>query len=243
MKTTDIVIPLNADGSGNNNDEIRYCLRSIERNLIGYRYIIVVCSNPPRWLKNVAVVNVSETNRKAITLFNKRIEAAKISDADNIILWSDDQVLLKKVNALDIPTLRVGFTPMSKCLLETNWHKILRNTARVLDDNGKSCWNCESHSPCVFDRKKFISLENLFEREINEEPGIVTGSLYHNYFESIMHDINLFKTTFDSKLCKNSMTKEKIGARMFLGYNNIGFENGVKEFLLESFKYKSKNEV
>ena len=48
----DIIIPLGT-GSKNNNDELRLFLRSIEKNGIGYRKIIVVASEIPNWLQNV----------------------------------------------------------------------------------------------------------------------------------------------------------------------------------------------
>lgn len=182
-------------------------------------------------------------HRKAVALITKRLAGAQSSSADNIVLWSDDQVLMKRVNALDLPVLRVNLKPMSQYAGKGRWHQYLRATATVLESKGKTSFNCESHSPCVLDRERFILLTDIFKKELFTEPGIVTGSLYHNYFGTIMRDMALFKTTFDTKTCINEKTKAQISAKMFLGYNDLGFDGGIKEFLDEKFSNKSKYEV
>ena len=56
----DIIIPLGT-GSKNNDDELRLLLRSIEKNGIGYRKIIVVASKIPSWLQNVVTLQMDDT--------------------------------------------------------------------------------------------------------------------------------------------------------------------------------------
>jgi len=243
MKTTDIVIPLNDDGSGNKNFEIRYALRSIAENLYNYRDIIIVTAKVPHFIKGVTNIKQHDGNNKAITLFDKRMAGAELSNADNIVLWSDDQVLLQETNALSLPTLRRGLELMSDNTENNPWGQILRNTAKLLEWENKTCFDCESHSPNLLNRKKFIELGKIFYDEIHANPGVVTGSLYHNYYLSVMFEMDLFKTTFDGKTCAKKRTTLDFGAKMFLGYDNIGLKNGIEHFLMDKFKYKCKYEV
>ena len=240
--TNDIVIPLSATGSGHDDLELRYALRAIEKNLLNYRDIIIVSDNPPKWLKNVRIIKHPEMHRKAITLFHKWQKAAQNSDADNIILWTDDEVLMRKVNALSIPVLRIGIESMFSYHGKSVWHRCLRQTAGALEDKGKPAFNCESHTPTTINRLKFIELEKIFENELSVEPGVVTASLYHNYYGSVLQDMNIFKATFETKTSVRSEIKAKTEGKMFIGYSDVGFESGVKEFLQERFPDKSKYE-
>ena len=244
MKTTDIIIPLNAGGSFYDDDfELRYALRSISENLTNYRDIIIVCNRPPRWLRNVKIVKQPDWSNKAITLANKRLAGALNSNADNIMWWSDDFILLKPTNSADIPVLRKGFKSLALYNEDNMWNKILRNTARVLKLHGKTTFNCESHTPCLLNRKKFIELTEIFKKELNTEPGLVTPSLYHNYFLSPMQEMDGYKATFESKTDIPYKTNGIMNGKIFLGYNDCGFTSGVKEFLTEKFINKSKYEV
>jgi len=243
MQTNDIVIPLNACGSYHDNLELRYTLRSISESLINYRKIIIVCDRPPGWLRNVQVVKHAELHHKAVTLANKWLAGANYSNADNIVLWSDDQVLLKPINVLGIPILRDGLKQMSDYNMDIPWHEILRNTAKVLKLHGKTAFNCECHTPRLLNRKKFTALLDLFKEEINYGRGIVASSLYFNYFSYPMQDMNLYKASFESKTAVLDMTNGIIGDKIFLGYNDYGFESGINEYLKSRFSHKSKYEV
>ena len=238
--TVDIVIPL-AEKGAHDNLELRYALRSIEKYAHGIRDVIVVGRNVPDWVRNVKIIDsVADSNRKNITLFRKRLAAATKSNADYNLYWCDDYVLLKAMNMMNIPVLR-----NSKNLLDYSgtrvWHQCLKATGEALRKHSKTTMNCESHTPSLNDRGKFIQLAEIFKDERETEPGLTVCGLYHNYFGSRMLEMNKFKATFE-KTVELSEVKEKTKGRIFLGYNDKGFESGVKDFLAEKFPNKSKYE-
>ena len=241
IPTVDIVIPL-AEKGAHNNLELRYALRSIEKYAHGIRDIIVISRNAPAWIRKVKIIDyITDSKRKNITLFRKRLEAAKQSDADYNLYWCDDYILLKTMNVMNIPTLYNG-----KNLLDYSerrvWHQCLKATGETLHRYSKTTMNCESHTPSLNNRKKFIQLADIFNDERETEPGLTVCALYHNYYGSRMLEIGKFKATFEKKV-KVAEVREKAKDKMFLGYNDKGFESGVKGFLAEKFPKKSKYEV
>ena len=167
--TVDIVIPLAEKGSLDNL-ELRYALRSIEKYAHGIRDVIIVGNKTPDWLRNVKIIDsVVDSNRKNITLFRKRLAAAMESDADYNLYWCDDYILLKTMNVMNIPALKNG-----KNLLNYSgrrvWHQCLKASGGALQKHNKSTHNCESHTPSLNDRKRFIQLAEIFKEERETEP-------------------------------------------------------------------------
>ena len=240
-RVTDIVIPLAEKGS-HDNLELRYALRSIEKHARGYRDIIVVGRNVPSWLQNVGIIDsVEDSSRKNITLLRKRLAAAMESDADYNLYWCDDYVLLKTMNVMSIPALR-----NDKDLLDYSggrvWHRCLKAAGEALKAHGKTTFDCESHTPSLNDRKKFIQLAEIFQKERETDPGLTVCALYHNYYGSRMLPMDKIKATFEKTVDFEQVRKEAAG-KLFLGYDDKGFESGVKDFLAEKFPEKSQYEV
>ena len=52
----DLIIPL-GNGSKSDNDELKILLRSLEKNGVGVRDVVVVTEVPPKWLTGVRIVN------------------------------------------------------------------------------------------------------------------------------------------------------------------------------------------
>ncbi len=240
--TVDVVIPLWTENSGYNNLELRLALRSIEKYLSGYQDIIVVTDSPPSWLTNVKIIPHPDNSRKNINLFRKRIAAAEFSDADYNLYCCDDYIFHKPVLAMDIPALTCG-RDMASYTGSQVWHQCLRATAKILKDHNKPSRHCESHSPSLVERKKFLELAKLFEKEREIEPGLVVCGLYHNYYESTMLPIDQFKATFEANAGGANAVAEKCAGSKFLSFNNSGFESGVRSYLESLFPTPSRFEV
>lgn len=239
--TVDVVIPFRAGVSKHDEQELRFALRSIERHLIGYRNIIIVTDSAPNWLQNVELVAMADDSRKNINLFRKRIAAAEFSDADYNLYCCDDYVFLKNIHALKVPALTC-FRDMASYLGNRVWFQCLRATAAALKKHGKSSLHCESHTPSLVDRKKFLELAEIFKSERETEPGVAVCGLYHNYCGTRMLPMDHFKATFESNAGGVDAVAEKCDHRFFLGYNDKGFESGVQEYLNRQFPNLSKYE-
>ncbi len=240
--TVDVVIPLWTEDSGYGNLELRLALRSIEKFLSGYRNIIIVTDSPPAWLKNVKIIPHQDNSRKNINLFRKRIVAARFSDADYNLYCCDDYIFLKPIHAIDIPVLTCG-RDMASYTGDKVWHQCLRATAAALKAHDKPSRHCESHSPSLVEREKFLKLAKTFRKERETEPGLVVCGLYHNFYNSPMHPIDQFKATFESNAGGTDHVAAKCGNCNFLSFNNSGFESGVKAYLEKRFPVPSRFEV
>jgi len=239
----DIVIPLWTGGSKYDELELRFALRSIEKYLHGYQDIIVVADKVPAWLQNVKIIDsVLDSSRKNVNMFRKMIAAAEQSDAVSIVSWCDDFVQLKHLPASNLPAFTNG-----KNLLEyTNdsvWHQCLKDTGEVLKKHGKTTFHCESHTPAIFDRTKFLELAELVKAERDTEPGICYVSLYQNFYESKLLDMDKYKFTAESDIGGADKAAASCAGKLFLGYDDAGFESGVREFLEKTFQKPSRYEL
>lgn len=98
---TDIIIAL-ANDSRFNYAELRYALRSIEKNLTGYRDIYLI-GEKPGWVQNVIHIKQKDTSRKQYSIYNKFMTAAKTeSVSKNFLRWDDDVYLLEKMHVDDV---------------------------------------------------------------------------------------------------------------------------------------------
>lgn len=239
----DIVIPLWTGGSKYDELELRFALRSIEKYLHGYQNIIVVADKVPAWIQNVKIIDsVLDSSRKNVNMFRKMAAAAEQSDAVSIVSWCDDFVQLKHLPASNLPAFTNG-----KNLLEyTNdsvWHQCLNATGEVLKKHGKTTFNCESHTPAIFDRAKFLELAELTKAERETEPGICYVSLYQNFYESKLLDMDKYKFTAESNIGGADKAAASCAGKLFLGYDDTGFESGVREFLEKTFQKPSRYEL
>lgn len=94
----DVVIPVGT-GSVNSNNELRFCLRSIEKNLRGYRNIWIV-GFMPKWLKNLKHIPFKEYHPKANNIHDKISAACEHPEvSDEFILFNDDYFLTGETHA------------------------------------------------------------------------------------------------------------------------------------------------
>jgi len=239
----DIVFPLRTFSAHEDNLELRYALRSIEKYLTGYRNIIVVTKAAPSWLRNVTVIDAFDDSlRKEVNFFAAILAAAEQSDADYIQVWCDDFAVLRKLDAGNVQALSGGRDLAANHGGSTDWGRRLRLTAEALKQRGKTTLNFESHTPGMFDRKKFIALAEEFKSERLTAPGVTCYSLYHNYYGSRALAMNTFKATFENDAGGAENVANRSAGKFFLGYNDKGFDSGVRAFLAQTFPTPSQYE-
>jgi len=239
----DIVFPLRTFSAHEDNLELRFALRSIEKYLTGYRNIIVVSKAAPNWLRNVTVINeFDDAQRKEVNFFAAILAAAEQSDADYIQVWCDDFAVLRDLDAGNVQALSGGRDLTANHGGSTDWGRRLRLTAEALKQRGKSTINFESHTPGMFDRKKFIALATEFKSERLTAPGVTCYSLYHNYYGSRAPAMNAFKATFENDAGGTENVASRCAGKFFLGYNDKGFDSGVRVFLEQTFPTPSRYE-
>jgi len=152
---------------GEDNEELRYSLRSIATYLTGFRKVWIV-GTVPSWLRNVEPLPLAPAPekfanmRQSLTALCARRDAAK-----TVIVFNDDHFLTEPVDARDFPAFHLGsakryvdhIVRIGAVGANNTWRVAVRDTAAWVESRGVPDPMCyESHTPLPFDRAKLGAL-------------------------------------------------------------------------------------
>lgn len=233
----DIIIPL-GNGSKNNNDELRLFLRSIEKNGIGYRKIIVVASEIPSWLQNVVTLQMDDAlkHNKDGNIIRKVLFAlTAVPDITPEFVWSaDDCILLQEFDFSSVPPIYNARSRERFPADGSIWQRRIRRTFDFFEKRNLPLkHNFESHVPQRFPGRKILrAMRNV---DYQNDIGYGINTLFHGLLG--------ITGGFEQKLFKVTCESEKVPAldKVLLGYNDKGFA-ALKKELFRRFPGKSKYE-
>lgn len=174
----DIVIPL-GKGSVLKNFELRFCLRSIEKHLTGYRNIWII-GERPEWSQNVNHIPATDrydiSDRNIMAKLTLAAEHPEISH--DWIMFNDDHFLLAPFEAatfpyyyhqnLDVYLKQRGIDAYGKRALATMKH---------LQDQNLPIKHFDIHTPILYNKELFLK----FVSSLNwEKQSYIIKSLYAN---------------------------------------------------------------
>lgn len=171
MSTVSVVIPLGS-GSRNQNIELKYALRSIEKNLKGVENIIIVGEKPSFLSEEIIHIPLKDVGRKQLSI-KRKIEAA-IKDprcTDTFLFSNDDIFFLQNIRADKFPWYYSGDL---KDVSEKGAKPLLKRL-KALSLPTKQF---DIHFPCLYEKQGFKEAMAAFDW-INED--YVIKSLYANY--------------------------------------------------------------
>jgi hypothetical protein len=242
MAATDVVYVL---GSGSNwkNNEIRFSLRSLEKNLMEFRKIWVV-GEKPEFLKNVHFVphpdellNNADGNiiKKVLRICQEK------SLTNNFLFINDDHLVLKPIIAVEIKPYHKGdLQSFTKEFFELNfWRGRLFRTKNILLQKGFSTFHFDCHIPMVINKHKFPQVISQFDFERNI--GYTMKSLYGNVMYPDAPLMNGEKVTLFRPYTIKDL-KIRTSNALFASFNDDGLTPMLKEWLLETFADPSKFE-
>ena len=233
----DIIIPL-GNGSKNNNDELRRFLRSIEKNGINYRKIIVVASEIPSWLQNVVTLQMDDAlkHNKDGNIIRKVLFAlTAVPDITPEFVWSaDDCILLQEFDFSSVPPIYNARSRERFPADGSIWQRRIRRTFDFFEKRNLPLkHNFESHVPQRFPGRKLLrAMRNV---DYQNDIGYGINTLFHGLLG--------ITGGFEQKLFKVTCESEKVPAldKVLLGYNDKGFA-ALKKELFRRFPGKSKYE-
>lgn len=176
---TDIVIPLGA-GSFWENEELRYCLRSIHRYLKGYGdiYIIGKC---PEFLKGVKEIPCDDMSPhdKEFNIWAKIMKACSQDMSSELLFFNDDHFLLREFDAETFPFFySQGLEDIiRKRNAMDSYKESLINTFFELYNNQRPTRYFDVHTPIRYTRSMFPLATNV---KWAAYPSFVIKSLYAN---------------------------------------------------------------
>jgi hypothetical protein len=193
----DIVYIL-ANASKWQNNEIRYSLRSIEKNLdlkIGRIYIVGFM---PKFIQDLEVSNIDVQDKYTNKLQNavRKIKAAcnNYHITDRFILMNDDFFIMKKVS--EIKYWSKGSLKGSMARHKTKggyYYKAIKETKELLEGMGiKNPTDYEIHAPIIIEKTKFLEIDKKMNLE---EKGLLFRSIYGNLTgakRDVVPDVKIF---------------------------------------------------
>jgi hypothetical protein len=150
----DIVIPLRNDSTWNNN-EIRYCLRSVEKHLTGIRDVYII-GHKPKFLQNVVHIPMRDPSPYVtVNIKNKVLRACEEKGlSDDFLFMNDDHYLMPKFNIRCLyysKTLKHAVSSTKNSI----YRLILNNTIMF---TGHDQLFYDVHTPTVFNKAAFKSI-------------------------------------------------------------------------------------
>ena len=227
----DIVIPLGTESRWHDN-ELRFTLRSIEKNLTGYRNVIIVGWCPP-WLQNVIHIKKDDRfGKKQFSIFSKTMAAFDHEEtSDSILFWNDDHFLMDGLDVKDFRYWYDGTIDEWGQKAIGNYKRAIQNTAEI---KGLNRFYTDIHTPIIYQRAKFKALAEL---DWSKEYVIKTAYT--------MRQVGNFEPLDDIKVNKPLTYKEwqdRANGRKFLSIGPYGVSPGLIQLLTEHFPNRSKYE-
>lgn len=237
-KLIDVVIPL-GKGSTSANNELRFCLRSIEQFLEGYRNIYII-GQKPKFLKNVIHIEHDEYHPKSNNIFDKIKRACECGEiSDNFILFNDDYFLVEKVDA---PTYFNYYSDdaLKEALSRPKadpYRRLVDDTIKLL---GKDMAYADIHCPIRINKEIFLS--QPYNRKT--EHGLLVKSTY-------LHWLNKNKlvsyTNRQDPILRKPHTRQKIEDMLvttdMISIHDEAINNDFIEWIEAMFPYHSRYEI
>lgn len=240
--TIDVVYPLSKESRWQDN-ELRYSLRSLERNLVGLGRIFIV-GHKPAWLTNVIHVPAADANphNKDANIIDKLLLACHAGVSDRFLFCSDDQLLLVPTNAADLRPYHIG------CLKKKppqfwgggRWKRGLRRTYDLLLARRVQTFHYDSHIPQPMDRQQFAEIMGGIDYYAGD--GYTVNTLFFNLALKHHKRLPSIKACFERPVIDSGEVRHRIAGKTFLGYNEGGLTPALKVTLAELFPVPSRFE-
>lgn len=240
--TTPVIIPL-GEGSTHNNAELRFLLRSLERNALDLGEVYVASTCPPEWLQGACVVPIPDTHAhcKDANLVDKTLRVIERCKLDSFAWCADDNAIVQPVRLAEIPLLynervRKDFNNGSK------WHRRVLNTFAWADSLGVPLEHSfESHAPQFFADAQTLA-QRMRRTPYAKGDGLTIMSAFRVAMGKTTGGLpqSRWKDTYE-KECEEAVKAATFG-KPFVGYNDGGINCGILERLEELFPQKSRFE-
>ena len=230
----DVVIPYK---KGRSTEELRFCLRSVEKNLpfIGRVFII---GELPEWASDEIIHIPSEQRheKSANVAVSHRIAANDERISDNFVLMNDDMFVMRELQ--EIPLCHG--TPLSE-FFTLFWTRVPRSyytdlIKRTLSIVPHYLPHWELHIPIVLSKSKFKHVLSLIEG-MHMMSRTVYGSLYLRDKGEYHKDVKIYQVSGS----KNWQDMPRFDT--FVSSDDSTFEHVIMPILAKMFPTKSKYEL
>lgn len=235
MNTKDLDIVYFVKDGFFKNEELRYSLRSVAKNM-PHRKVWIFGGAPVNILPDVRIKVKQEGKTKWDRVRAMFLLACDSKDlTDDFILFNDDFFIMKPTNKIE-PVYRCGLDrhiEILEAFRPTEYSKLLKNCLGVLEKKGiKQPLSYELHTPFIFNKAKLKKIMKDFPDYH------CTRTLYGNIYGiggKRMNDVKIFsdKPDFDYKVSQLLSTDDSM----------VNVNNDVWRYITNSLKGKSEFEI
>lgn len=202
MKTQnlDVVIPLK---ESEDNEELRYVLRSIAANLPHRK--VFLAGFKPSWVRNVELISVEvpEGLKYSKSLANTKAACLDPRVSDDFILFNDDFFVMKPVQGIE-PVHR-GFLRHFHAHYAVKNHRYrnyrdgigrMRNILEILGVPDEAQLSYELHLPMIFNKEKRLEAYAIQDKYPAGDLALHTNTLYGNLYSvggELVNDVKYFR--------------------------------------------------
>ncbi len=231
-------------------EELKYSLRSLEKNFRGVKFRVWVVGDKPKWMSNEVNVipatlipgsnpPLDITNKMSLVIENKEI-------GEDFIWMNDDIYFINKVVLEDIKILKhQGDMSRLKIRENTLYRKNKIKTLKLLKKEKCTTWDYSTHLPFIYNKEK---LKALIEKFNLKKEAYLISSLYNNYYNKDMiplelnHERDNIKVGIYRKDPNIDRLPEFLKRKKMFNHSQTGFSDIVKQTLKSLFPDKSKFE-
>jgi len=244
QKAIDVVYVLGT-GSNWNNNEIRFSLRSVEKNLKGVRKIWII-GEKPDWIRNINHIQHPDEigpNNADGNIIRKVLRACREESlTENFLFINDDHLIMKPMTASEIPPYHKGnmLNFPKEYFEETFWRLRLWRTRNILHQKGFKALHFDCHVPLVMNKNRFPEVMAMFDYE--KATGYTMKSLYGNVVYPDAPRLNGEKATvFKPYVIEDLIIR--VRNKSFVSFNDDGLRPPLKIWLYDTFLKPSKYEI
>lgn len=233
-------------------EEMKYSLRSLEKNLIDVEFRIWVVGDKPEWLsKEAHFINVPCSGKTTrVDQAMKRIAVDNNKDINEEYFWMNDDIyFINPVTYADlcVPKIMEDLSKrMHKYDIHTTWGKDMHSTYQKLKAENLPTLNYAIHLPYRFEKLKSKELFKLYKLEENP---FVFENLYFNLFYQHLLPYHLSLDLNNNLLCvlnrpnpNWNVVASQLKVKKFFNHSEQGMSDRLKTLLQSLFPEKSRFE-
>lgn len=231
-------------------EEMKYSLRSLEKNLVGVKFRVWIVGDLPEWINadEVLFIPVELTGlTPRLDILHKHLAVINHPDINEEYFWMNDDIyLVNKVMVADM------CLPVAVNDIDGNRQRFDRNTAWGIDNlrtlsllkqEGLPTLNYAAHIPHRFEKTK---VRSLIEKYNMLADPIVLEQIYYNYW---FRDFLPYWDTLDLKnnqgFCINRPfpnqynLRAQLKVKKYMNNGEAGMNDEIKMVIMELFPDKS----
>ena len=243
MKITKVdLVYVVGTGSKWKDNELRFSLRSVSKNLSGVRNIFIV-GHLPDFVKNVIHIPASDIFDPAVNadgnMIHKLLIACKDKRlSDNFLFMNDDFIINQPVAAATIPWLhKEDMATQPESYWKTQFYRYrLKRTFDVLKEYGFPTLQYDYHAPMLMNKNSFAEIMANFVYA--SDIGYTLRSIYGNALQLPAISVKGQKITV-FKFHNLQELQTRYNGINFVGFNDLGLNSSLKYWLIENFPKQS----